>query len=128
MGNDKCPGCGAGFSNRPHKWDGWDYAECNRRWHPERGWESSPPPECLRRQLTQVRDACTLAIEQRDHERSGRKACETQLAQRDAEIKRLRDALLIVLEALPLITTDQADPEPTKVLLRTTLAQAVPND
>lgn len=53
----KCPGCGAGWTRRPHSRNGWHYADCGQRWHPERGWEPLAGWGCLDRQLEQAKKA-----------------------------------------------------------------------
>lgn len=60
-----CPDCGSGMRASRFNRNGWFYADCGRRWHPEHGWEtmrliylgrtSEPPRGCLRRQLDQAK-------------------------------------------------------------------------
>lgn len=49
--NEICPDCGSGFATPHHSRNGWHYAQCDRRWHGEHGWEPSCPTACLRRQV-----------------------------------------------------------------------------
>lgn len=72
-----CPECGAGFSHRPYKRNGWIYAECGRRWHREHGWEPVDPPQCLRRQVDRLRAALAPFAAAAEHMAAG-KACDPE--------------------------------------------------
>jgi len=91
MSDEKCPGCQAGFAAKPHKHDGWFYAECGRRWHPNHGWETMPPASCLRRQLAEWHEAFYSAVRCLDYQLKRARSEERRADKAEAACATLRE-------------------------------------